>query len=107
MFVSLQVKGIRVSKARLLRRNTSATAKNQEWKPVSFASRSLTDFESKYTIDELELLAVAWAIEHSKNYMYGIKFQVISGYKSLSSVFGPNCGNKTHSSRLTRLVDSL
>ena len=31
---------------------------NQEWKPVTFASRFLTDFESKYSINELELLAV-------------------------------------------------
>ena len=50
---------------------------NQEWKPVSFASRFLTDFESKYSINELELLAVVWAIEHFKNYVYGVKFQVI------------------------------
>ena len=49
---------------------------NQSWKPVSFASRFLTSFESKYSINELELLAVVWAIKQFKNYVYGVKFQV-------------------------------
>ena len=80
---------------------------NQDWKPVSFASRFLTDIEAKYSINELELLAVVWAVEHFKNYVYGIKFQVISDHKALSSVLRPNRGNKTFSSRLTRWVDRL
>ena len=80
---------------------------NQNWKPVSFASRFLTDFEAKYSINELELLAVVWAVEHFKNYVYGIKFQVISDHKALSSVLRPIRGNKTFSSRLTRWVDRL
>ena len=46
---------------------------NQDWKPVSFASKFLTDFEAKYSINELELLAVVWAVEHFKNFVYGIK----------------------------------
>ena len=80
---------------------------NQEWKPVSFASRFLTNFEAKYSINELELLAVVWAIEHFRNYVYGVKFQVISDHKALASVLRPNRGNKTFSSRLTRWVDRL
>ena len=67
---------------------------NQDWKPMSFASRFLTDFEAKYSINELELLAVVWAVEHFKNYVYGINFQVISDHKALSSVLRPNRGNK-------------
>ena len=74
---------------------------------MSFASRFLTDFEAKYSINELELLAVVWAVEHFKNYVYGIKFQVISDHKALSLVLRPNRGNKTFSSRLTRWVDRL
>ena len=74
---------------------------------MSFASRFLTEFETKYSINELELLAVVWAIEHFKNYVYGTKFKVISDHKALSSVLRPNRGNKTFSSRLTRWVDRL
>ena len=80
---------------------------NKEWKPIYFASRFLTEFETKYSINELELLAVVWAIEHVKNYVYGTKFKVISDHKALSSVLRPNRGNKTFSSRLTRWVDRL
>ena len=80
---------------------------NQEWKPVSFASRFLTNFEAKYSINELELLAVVWTIERFRSYVYGVKFQVISDHKALASVLRPNRGNKTFSSRLTRWVDRL
>ena len=85
----------------------TATAKQLRWKPVSFASRFLTDFEAKYSINELELLAVVWTVEHFRNYVYGIKLQVISDHKALSSVLRPNRGNKTFPSRLTRWVDRL
>ena len=74
---------------------------------MSSASKYLTDFESKYFINKLELLAVVWAVEHFKNYVYGIKFQVISDHKALSSVLRPIRGHKTFSSRLTRWVDRL
>ena len=80
---------------------------NKEWKPIYFASRFLTEFETKYSINELEFLAVVWAIEHFKNYVNGTKFKVISDHKALSSVLRPNRGNKTFSSRLTRWVDRL
>ena len=47
------------------------------WKPIAYASRFLTEFESKYSINELELLAVVWAVEHFKNYVYGIEFEIV------------------------------
>ena len=53
----------------------------------------------------MELLAVVWAIEHFKTYVYGVRFQVISDHKALASVLKPNRSNKTFSSRLTRWVD--
>ena len=80
---------------------------NRERKQASFASRFSTDSESKYSINELELLAVVWAIERFKTYVYGVKFQVISDHKALASVLKPNRSNKTFSSRLTRWVDRL
>ena len=80
---------------------------NGEWRPICFASRFLSDFESKYSINELELLAIAWAVEHFRNYVYGVHFKIISDHKALMSVLKPNRGNKTFSSRLTRWVDRL
>ena len=55
----------------------------------------------------MELLAVVWAIEHFKNYVYGVKFQVISDHKALALVLKPNRSNKTFSSRPIRWVDRL
>ena len=71
---------------------------------MSFASKFLTEFEAKYSVNELQLLAVVWAIEH---YVYGEKFQIISDHKALASVLKPNRGNTTFSSRLPRWVDGL
>ena len=62
-----------------------------QWKPLSYASRFLTEPETKYSINELELLAVVWSVEHFKNYVYGVRFGVVSG--QLQSVLKSNKGN--------------
>ena len=80
---------------------------NGEWKPICFASRFSTDFEAKYSINELELLAFVWAIEHFKYCVYGVKFTILSDHKALTTILRPNRGNKTFSSRLTRWVNRL
>ena len=80
---------------------------NGEWQPICFATRLLTDFEAKDFINELELLALVWAVEHFRNYVYGVQFKLISDHKALISVLKPNRGNKTISSRLTCWVDRL
>ena len=56
---------------------------------------SLTPLECKYSINELELLAVVWAVEHFKNYLYGTKFQIVSEHKAWTSVLKGNTNNKT------------
>ena len=53
---------------------------DNEWKLICFASRFLTDFEAKYSKNELELLAIVWAVEHFKNYVYGVQFKVVSDH---------------------------
>ena len=78
-----------------------------QWTPFSCASRFLTKLETKYSINELELLAVVWSVENFKNYVYGVRFGVVSDNKVLQSVLKSNKGNKTVSSRLTRWVDRL
>ena len=78
-----------------------------DWKPISFASRFLTDLESKYSVNELELLAIVWAVEYFRSYVYGVHFKIISDHKALATVLKGNKGNKTYSSRLTRWVDRL
>ena len=38
--------------------------KDGNLKPIGFASRFLSDTEKKHAINELELLAVVWGLEH-------------------------------------------
>ena len=76
------------------------------WKAISFASRFLNVLETKYSVDELELLAVVWALEQFRNYVYGTKFVVITNYNALVRLLKMK-GNKTFTSRLTRWVERL
>ena len=43
---------------------------NGELKPVAYASRFISDVEERYAINELELLAVVWGLEHFRLYIY-------------------------------------
>ena len=42
---------------------------NGEWKPIAFASRSLTDTECRYAQIEKEALALTWAFEKFSEYV--------------------------------------
>ena len=51
-------------------------------KPIRFASRVLSDTEKKYAINELELLAVVWGLEHFRLYIKLFKEPIIKKHKS-------------------------
>ena len=63
--------------------------------------------EANYSTNEIELLGVAWAVEHYKNTLYGSKYEIITNHKDLLSALTSNHGNKTYHSRITRWVDRL
>ena len=54
---------------------------------VAFASRALTDVESRYSQTEREALAVVWACEYFHLYLLGHAFTVISDHKPLEGIF--------------------
>ena len=54
------------------------------------ANLFLTEFEAKYSKNEIELLAIVLAIELFKSYVYGVQFIVVSDHKVVSSVLKPN-----------------
>ena len=56
---------------------------NGQWKPVVYASRSLTETESRYAQIEKEALASAWACEHFTDYILGKSTEIESDYKPL------------------------
>ena len=47
------------------------------WKTVAFLSRSLNSKEERYSINELELFGVIWAIEQFKYYLFGKKLHCL------------------------------
>ena len=55
--------------------------------PVSFASRSLTDVERRYSQTEKEALAVVWACEKYHLYLYGHLFHLITYHKPLKFIY--------------------
>ncbi|GFR71011.1 retrotransposable element Tf2 155 kDa protein type 1 [Elysia marginata] len=58
----------------------------QEGKPVAFASKALTDEETRHANIERELLAVVYGCERFHTYLYGQAFTVESDHKPLKSI---------------------
>ncbi len=59
----------------------------QDGKVLSYASRALSDVESRYSQTEREMLAVVWSAEHYHLYTYGGTFQIITDHKPLLGIF--------------------
>ena len=72
-----------------------------------FASRFLNNTDERYSINELELLGVVWAIEYFKHYLFGKNFTVLTDHRALLSVLKSHCPNKSYNGRLTRWIDRL
>ena len=77
------------------------------WVAIAYASRFLNSLEQKYSVNELELLGVVWAIEHFKYYLNGKKFTVITDHQTLISAFNASKQSKTSQSKLTKWIDQL
>ena len=80
---------------------------NGELKPIAYASRCLNDAEKKYSIGELELLAVVWGLERFQFHLYGKRAQLFSDRQALEPLLKRNKTNKQCSAGLTRWLDRL
>ena len=58
----------------------------QEGKPIAFASKSLTDTETRYANIERELLAIVFACQRFNTYVLGRQFTVESDHKLLEMI---------------------
>lgn len=67
--------------------------------PVCYASRTFTKGESNKSTIEQELVAIHWAINHFRPYLYGRKFIVRTDHRPLVYLFSM----KEPSSKLTRM----
>ena len=59
---------------------------DQNWRPVSYISRSLTPTETRYATIEKEALAVTWACERFSQFLYGKHFSVETDHSPLVSL---------------------
>lgn len=76
---------------------------NGNGKPVAYASRTLNKGERNYATIEKELLAIVWAVQHFRPYVFGRYFEVYTDHKPLEGLFKMKCPN----SRLTKFRLSL
>lgn len=67
-------------------------------KPISYASRTLNESEINYSTIEKELLAIVWATQYFRPYLFGRKFKIITDHKPLQWMMNL----KEPNSRITR-----
>ena len=58
----------------------------QKGQPVAFASRALTDTETRYAQIEKEMLAVVFALQKFDQYVYGQTVTVEDDHKPLKAI---------------------
>ena len=76
-------------------------------KPIAYGSRYLNETKNKYSIGELELLAVVWGLEKFRFYLYGKKVHLYTDHQALEPLIKRNRSNKQYSARLTRWLERL
>uniref|UniRef100_A0A3B3CEF0 Gypsy retrotransposon integrase-like protein 1 n=1 Tax=Oryzias melastigma TaxID=30732 RepID=A0A3B3CEF0_ORYME len=59
-----------------------------DWRPVAYISRALTQTEQRYAQIEKEALALTWACERFRNFLIGKHFQMETDHKPLLSLLG-------------------
>ena len=57
------------------------------WRVISYASRSLTDVERRYSQTEKEALALVWACERFSMYVSGQSFELETDHKPLERIY--------------------
>lgn len=60
---------------------------NEEFRVISYASRSLSDVEKKYSQTEKEALGIVWACERFHLYLYGCDFELLTDHKPLEFIY--------------------
>lgn len=62
-------------------------------KPIHFASRTLSKTEEGCSVPEKEMLAIYWALQTFRNYLYGAKFKILTDHQPLTFALSPKNTN--------------
>ncbi len=62
--------------------------KGQRPRVIAYASRVLTPSESKYSVTNLEALAVVWALKHFRDMIFGYPITVYTDHSAATQLFG-------------------
>ena len=81
---------------------SQATKNSDNYKVVAYASRGLSDTETRYSQTEKEALAIVWAVEHFHLFLYGNEFTLITDHKPLETIYGSSTSKP--SARIERWV---
>jgi hypothetical protein len=65
----------------------SQIGKDNEERAISYSSSTLKPTQENYSVTQLEALAVIWAIEKYKHYLWGKKFTIRTDHSALTSIF--------------------
>lgn len=72
---------------------------SQDDRPISFISRTLSRAEEHYAANEKEMLAIVWALNTLRNYLYGsAKVKIFTDHQPLTYVLS----NKNNNSKMKR-----
>ena len=69
---------------------------------IQCGSRSLASAETRYATIELECLAIAWAIQDCRHYLFGGAFEVLTDHRPLVGIFDKMIGDIANG-RLARI----
>ena len=80
-----------------------------EWRVVQAGSRSLTDVETRYATIELEMLAVAWAVNRKcRLFLNGLEhFDILVDHRPLITILNSKNMDEIENPRLQRLRERL
>jgi len=73
------------------------------WRIVQAGSRFLSSAETRYAMVELEMLAIAWAMQKARPFLEGIRFEVMTDHKPLIPICNDYALSDIENKRLQRL----
>ena len=82
-----------------------AKTRKQRTKTHCIRQSLLERCRNKFSIGELDLLAVVWGLERFRFHLYRKQIQLFSDHQALEALLKRSKANKQNSARLTRWLD--